>query len=68
VLTAENLDKIGAELKTVLREETGMYRQREFQQNCCINDRTEQLWFTNCVTQIVKQDRILSTGKTTFGA
>jgi len=63
------LDEIGAELETFLRQETGVYRQREFQQNGCISDRTELLWFANRVTQIVKQERILSTGTaTSFGA
>jgi hypothetical protein len=56
VLTAESLDKFGAELKTVFKTATGVYRQREFQQNCCFNDRTEQLWLTNRVTQIVKPE------------
>jgi hypothetical protein len=55
------LDEIGAELGTFLRQETGVHRQREFQQNGCISDRTEQLLFTNRVTIIVKQERILST-------
>jgi len=62
VLTAEKLDEIRAELKTFIRRETGVYRQREFQQNGCISDRTEQLWFRNRVALIVKQERILSTG------
>ena len=69
MLTTEKLDEIGAELETFLRQEKGVYRQREFQQNGCISDRTEQLWFTNRVTLIVKQERILSTGTaTSFGA
>jgi hypothetical protein len=69
VLTVESLDKFGAELKTVFKTATGVYRQREFQQNYCFNDRREQLRLTNRVTQIVKQERIFSTGTTTsFGA
>jgi hypothetical protein len=51
MLTAEKLGEIGAELETFLRQRTGVYRQREFKQNCCISDRTEQLWFTNRVTK-----------------
>ena len=55
VITTDKLDEISAKLEKVfLRQNTGVYHKREFQQNCCIWDLKEQLWFTDCVTQIVK--------------